>query len=292
MIFAVGIRLRLLFRSSGIATSGMVVSAVVHKIYDVEADLNRTYNYQSRPRAVILGCSHAYGAEMEQDPRVGGPPNDHLPADSQVWYDFGWRHSYPVLVAEGLGYTAENYAISGGSNDAMFRLFTEQLRAADHPDLVIACWTGGNRAEIWHETENIWLGLTPSRTGFNRRRYDPGCDTTFDSDIPVTDHDLYAGYLRQWNMFNTGIELGRLNKIKNILAVNALAESHGIKIINIDSFSPVDNFKWPDTIVWPVDLSFVDYARSQGYPSTPSGHYFLDVHHGYAELMLAALNKS
>ena len=63
-------------------------------------------------RALILGCSHAAGAEMHKEPglTVNNPQ------------EFGYLNSYPVLIAKQLGYIPLNYAISGGSNDAMFSL--------------------------------------------------------------------------------------------------------------------------------------------------------------------------
>ena len=69
-------------------------------------------------KALILGCSHAAGAEMYQDTSItiDNPRS------------FGWLNSYPVSVARQLGYEPMNYAISGGSNDAMFRIFIEQLK--------------------------------------------------------------------------------------------------------------------------------------------------------------------
>ena len=60
-------------------------------------------------KALILGCSHASGAEMF----------DHIDQD----YSKGFFNSYPAQIASGLGYEIENRSISGGSNDAMFRIF-------------------------------------------------------------------------------------------------------------------------------------------------------------------------
>jgi hypothetical protein len=68
-------------------------------------------------RAIILGCSHAAGTEMYN----------------------GIACSYPVKIAEQLGYVPENYAIAGGSNDAMFRIYEEHRTRLDSSDIVIAC---------------------------------------------------------------------------------------------------------------------------------------------------------
>jgi hypothetical protein len=85
-------------------------------------------------------------------------------------------------------------------------------------DLVIACWTGPDRTEIWHESEHLWLALTPGRTGFNTVRPHAEILSGIDSKQPIQDHDHYMEYLRQWCLFNTGAPGGRWNKIKNILA--------------------------------------------------------------------------
>ena len=242
------------------------------------------------PRALVLGCSHAAGSEMEQDPTVGGPPGSEF-STSRIWYDFGPNHSYPVLIAQGLGYTAENRSIAGGSNDAVFRIFTEQLASLTSADIVILCWTGTNRSEIWHESEHIWLQLNPGRHGFNTVMKDDYILTAIDSGRPVQDHSVYVEYQQQWNLLNTGIELGRLNKIKNILAVNTLAAAAGVRAINIDSFAPVADFVWPSSVKWAVDQNFMDWARLNRYPCAAGGHYYLAAHRAYADLILAEINR-
>jgi len=70
-------------------------------------------------KALILGCSHAVGAEMSQEP--------NLVFDTFVQaHDYELTHCYPAQIAQALGYLPVNRGISGGSNDAMFRLFTEE----------------------------------------------------------------------------------------------------------------------------------------------------------------------
>lgn len=237
-------------------------------------------------KALILGCSHAAGAEMEQDPTLGQQADG-----TRIGYNFGHQHSYPVLLAEGLGYSAENRSISGGSNDAMFRIFSEQINSLTSTDIVIACWTGVDRTEIWHETEQLWLALNPGRTGFNTVRTDKNFVHGIDSGEPVQDHDLYVDYQRQWTVFNTGKDLGRLNKIKNILAVNTLSQAHGIRVINLDSFAPVTDFAWPAVVTWAYDQPFMDWAKNLQYPCAKHGHYFFAAHRAYAELILAELDR-
>jgi hypothetical protein len=78
-------------------------------------------------QALVLGCSHAAGSEMIDDA-------------------YGRANSYPVLLAERMGYTVTNLSIPGGSNDAVFRIFQEQCNAYH---VVIACWTGIDRVELW-----------------------------------------------------------------------------------------------------------------------------------------------
>jgi len=232
------------------------------------------------PRAVILGCSHAAGSEMEQDPGL---------APEQQQFGFGLLNSYPVHIAQDLGYSAENRAISGGSNDAMFRIFTEQLDSLTAADLVIACWTGHNRTEIWHEGHQLWLALNPGRTGFNTVRYDDQVLTGIDTGIPVSHHAEYVNYQRQWLRVGTGIAAGRLNKIKNILALNASAADRGIRVVNIDSFAAVERFAWPATVNWAVDTTFLSWADQHNYSKTSGQHYFFAAHRAYADLILDSI---
>ena len=82
------------------------------------------------PTALILGCSHAAGAQMHLEP--GFDTKDYSPVQET---EYGALYSYPVLLAEMLGYTAHNHAVSGGSNDAMFRIYAEQSQTYD---LIIA----------------------------------------------------------------------------------------------------------------------------------------------------------
>jgi len=66
-------------------------------------------------KALILGCSHAAGSEMNTEPDV-----DLLNYGKDY---YGYFMSYPAQLAQLLGYHPVNHAIPGGSNDAMFRIF-------------------------------------------------------------------------------------------------------------------------------------------------------------------------
>jgi hypothetical protein len=191
-------------------------------------------------KALVLGCSHAEGSEMGTD-------------------EYGRSNSYPMLLAERMGYTADNRAIGGGSNDAMFRIFeSEHINY----DLVIACWTGHNRTEVWNRDK--WIPFAP---GGNVGELD--------------------AYHQQWVVHHTDDVTGRLNKIKNIMALNAMAQTHNVSVINIDSFWPVYGYTWPSNIHWPVSIDFWDWANAQGYTRTPWGHFARDAHSAFADYILA-----
>ena len=227
-------------------------------------------------RAVILGCSHAAGSEMEKAPD----------APSQDYRVFGWTNSFPALIAQQLGYEPENWAIPGGSNDAMFRIFTEQLPGLTAEDIVIACWTGPSRTEIWHDVDQCWLGFAPGTQHFNPTK--PSLYAR--SGQPVGGNiSLAQGYLdyhAQWSRFHCDDRSDQLNKVKNIQALNALARVHGIRVINIDSFAPVPNVS---NISWAIDQSFWDWAAKNDQPRTDMGHFFLPTHEAYANLIVANL---
>ena len=205
-------------------------------------------------RALILGCSHAAGSEIAQDPTILSSKID----DPETFERF---RSYPSKIAAGLGYMVDNQAIPGGSNDSIFRLY--EASRLSPGDIVIACWTGINRTELFHD--NKWWPLAPGFQG------------------AIVHHE----FQKQWLTYNTDKEVGRQNKIKNILALNALAESRGIRVINIDSFWTTERMRWPKNIHWAAFQSFVEYCEDRNFAKTPNGHYFLNAHQSFADFILA-----
>jgi len=203
-------------------------------------------------KALILGCSHAAGAEMFKEP--GLVFDDFARADNH-----GRTRSYPAIIAQALGYNPINQAMSGGSNDAMFRLFTETKLCNN--DIVIACWSGINRSEIF---DDRWIRLVPG--------------------WPVDDVD--PDYFKYWVAYSTSNEMCMLNKIKNILALNALSHAQGIQVININSFWPVPRFVWPATVQWPVNVDFMSWCRQHDFPHTEQVHFFKPAHDSFAEHVL------
>jgi hypothetical protein len=208
-------------------------------------------------KALILGCSHAMGAEMFKEP--GQIFDDFAAADK-----YGRTHCYPAQIAQALGYNAINRGISGGSNDAMFRLFLEETLTSK--DIVIACWSGVNRSEIY---DKQWLQLCPGATELVR---------------------INSDYVKHWLLYSGNTEVGMLNKAKNILALNSLAHAQGIRVINIDSFWPVRNFVWPESINWPVTVDFMTWCQQHNFPHTDWGHFFKSAHDSFAEHVLQNLS--
>jgi len=229
-------------------------------------------------KAVILGCSHAAGAEMYQDPA-------RTVQDSE---SFGWLNSYPVLIAQQLGYEPENWAISGGSNDAMFRIFAEQLPRLTQQDIVIACWTGIDRTEVQHELTQQWLPMSVGQHNFNPTEPKSYARSGVNLGGRIPLETEYQHYHVVWTRFHVNPQSSRLNKVKNILALNSLAQSHSVPVVNINSFYPVD---LTDGVVWAVDESFCDWADRHGYPRTAWGHYFFNAHQAFADLVVAGLTQ-
>ena len=230
------------------------------------------------PRAIILGCSHAAGAEMFKDPDLT------FVDDSR--YTFGYWHSYPVLIAEQLGYQPKNYAISGGSNDAMFRIFTQQLPSLTAQDVIIACWTGIDRTEMWHELDQCWLPMCVGYNEFHPVRDDPHALSGCPHSGQISAADQYKNYLAAWTRFGVNETASRLNKIKNIVALNTLAQQHSIPVININSFYPVELTTGVD---WAIADTFWDWADSGQHPKTDGGHYFLKTHQLFADAVVREL---
>ena len=206
---------------------------------------NYYHQRNNMKQALILGCSHAAGSEMGTD-------------------EYGRAHSYPVQLADLMGYQATNRAIPGGSNDAMFRIFQEQI---NNYDIVIVCWTGIARTELWDTQSQTWLPMAHGVVLGNHNR-----------------SDLHE-YGRQWTVYQHTQQAGHLTKTKNILALNFLAHSKNIPVINIDSFQPVDwpeRMTWPASMLWPVLTTFCGWALQHHYSHTDNGHFDLDAHTAFA----------
>ena len=209
-------------------------------------------------KALILGCSHSRGAEMSQEPGLVFDSFDQAE-------NYNLMHCYPAQIAHTLGYRPINRGISGGSNDAVFRLFLEETLTPN--DIVIACWTGVNRSEIYDRT---WLQLCPGA---------------------IIPKEITPDYFKQWLLYSGNTEVGMLNKTKNILALNAVAHAQGIRVINIDSFWPIDffpaiDFAWPDNVYWPVDTNFMAWCQQHNFPHTEKVHFFKPAHDSFAEHVL------
>ena len=93
-------------------------------------------------------------------------------------------------------------------------------------------------------------------------------------------------YWQHWMIHQTDSATGRLNKIKNIVALNTIAQAHDVRVINIDSFWPVPDYEWPSNVYWPISINFWDWANDKGYARTPWGHFARDAHSAFAEYIL------
>jgi hypothetical protein len=208
-------------------------------------------------KALILGCSHAAGAEMHPDPNVAK------------------QLSYPAKISSGLGYTIENCSISGGSNDAMFRIFEEHCSKLHNDDIVVACWTGSERMEIFHEQKQQWLPVVHK--------------------TPTNYDELYQDYCKQWTALDTWHWKWRLNKIKNIISLNTVAHALNIKVYNIDSFNIVQGFNTFDLYKhfnWPVEsICFTNWCLEKKFAHTLGGHFFEDAHQAFADLVVSHIKK-
>jgi len=226
------------------------------------------------PDALILGCSHAAGALMHEDP------------------EYGAQNSYPVLLARMLGYTAHNHAISGGSNDAMFRIYNE---LDQHFDLIIACWTGMDRGEYFHPTHNQWLPINYGAGDSYVRKPSKHLLQGIPVGVEIDDKQIYEHYGKQWLAIEGNQQRGFNNKVKNVLALNSLAKSKVTRVINLDSFSGIHHqFPWPKDIYLPCagyKNEFCNFCDHKKFPTEPRGHYFYSAHRMYAEYILAKIDQ-
>jgi hypothetical protein len=231
-------------------------------------------------KCLILGCSHANGANMHLDPDAGYKHHNFV---KQV--EYGAKNSYPVLLAEMLGHYPLNYSVSGGSNDAMLRIGLEQINTLSSNDAIIACWTGMDRGEIWHEEHQYWRHIN-----FNHLNHqlvpNEFSKTGINIGLLVDRAQEYFDYAKQWLLFEGNYVRGYNNKLKNVLALNSIAHSRGIKLINLDSFEAIWDFDWPDSVYRPqksVNDEFCSFAINNNFPHEPDGHFFRPAHLAYAE---------
>jgi hypothetical protein len=238
-------------------------------------------------RALILGCSHAAGSEMTQEADLD------LQGYEEKYY--GYYMSYPAQLARLMGYeTTLNHAIPGGSNDAMFRIFETYTNPYKHlpkPDIVIACWTGPERTEIWNFDEGSWVGLAGGKTLFSKTVHDDIAREGMLTGEPLDNRDSLLGYQKQWVTHHADRWWGRLNKLKNMLALNTMAEQHNIPVINIDSFGGVTEYNFPDTVYRPIEnIEFCNWAADYGFNNTKFGHYFTQTHKTFANFIFKKLD--
>ena len=98
----------------------------------------------------------------------------------------------------------------------------------------------------------------------------------------------YQAYREQWVRYQINPITSKLNKLKNILGLNSLAQNRSIPVININSFYPIE---CPDHVIWAVDQSFWDWAVENKYARTDWGHYFLDTHQRFSELVVTNIKN-
>jgi hypothetical protein len=169
----------------------------------------------------------------------------------------------------------------------MYRIFCNELGQLTDNDIVIACWTGGNRSEVFYEKENRWLSISHGDTHTLQIQPDPVLLQGRPIPVKIRQHQQFEDYGKQWLVYEGHDQRGQLNKIKNILALNMLAQSQQIPVINIDSFWPILDYVWPSSINWPVqDKDFMTFCGEQKFPRTDWGHFFLPAHSAFADYVL------
>lgn len=174
---------------------------------------------------------------------------------------FARANSYPALVAQMLGYDVLNMSIPGGSNDAIFRIFLDKK---DDCDIIIVAWSGLNRSEIVYNNE--WINILPGSS-------------------PPKE---LISYYQQWCLHGSDERFGRLNKIKNVIALNSLSF---VPVINLESFWPIWDFQWPCNFHFPLsgNDNFWDWSIARNYNKTKMGHFELVAHQEYAKFIIGKI---
>lgn len=230
-------------------------------------------------RAFILGCSHAAGSEMWHEP--GFPI-----ADVVVRESYGFLHSYPAKIATALGYEIHNHAIPGGSNDAMYRIFCSLN--FDSTDIVIACWTGAHRTEVWCETAMQWISICGGAANTHQKVPHSVMREGNNRGNHVKSKTELENYAKQWMVFQNNPDQACLNRYKNMIALNFQASIKKIPVINFDSFNQQDRC---GQMMWPMDIDFCTWCTQQGFPKSQMGHFFEHAHMAYAESALKNIDN-
>lgn len=225
-------------------------------------------------RAYIFGCSHAAGSEM---------------FDNDI--DQEYTHSYPALIARDLGYEVHNHAIPGGSNDAIFRILIDIHQSITDQDLIIFCWIGAGRVEIWNEQHQQWLQFSVGQPAFKIGESHPVALQGRATSVDITDHGGWQRYHRDWQQRWLGIEdrNEKAQEYRNILAAHALAETRTSRIINIRSFAGHEHAyrSTTDHFYWPIGYEeFWTWCNDRAFDRTAWGHFGLDAHRAFAEYVL------
>jgi hypothetical protein len=228
-------------------------------------------------KAYIFGCSHAAGSEM---------------FDNDI--DQEYTHSYPALIARDLGYEIHNHAIPGGSNDAIFRILIDIHQSITDQDLIIFCWIGAGRVEIWNEQHQQWLQFSVGQPAFKVWEPHPVALQGRATGADIADHGGWQQYHRAWQQRWLGIEdrNEKAQEYRNILAAHALAETRTANIINIRSFAGHEHAyrSTTDRFYWPIGHEeFWQWCHDRMFAHTDWGHFGLDAHRAFADYVLERL---
>lgn len=218
---------------------------------------------------------------------------------------YGYHHSYAAIVGRELGYTdIHNHSLLGGSTDAMIRIFREVVDAIDPDrDLVIACWTGGDRTEYWEPDYGIWVQLSAHKTGFQLLQpSDIALQGFINGDHLVTER--FQQEQRKW-VLEASYESAMQRLATNMLIMNQLAQDRRIRLMNLCSFTtgwfPEVDKKgcWPSysqvkDYWWPTGtkVSFLEFCKKQKFMPDAWGHYAEPAHQAFAAMILDKISQA
>ena len=142
------------------------------------------------------------------------------------------------------------------------------------------------RTEIWDYEEGEWIALAGGKSNFNKREEDKIILEGKDLLEPIDNYNDIVMYQKQWITHHADRWWGRMNKLKNILALNTMASQMGIPVINLDSFGAVQEYTFPDTVYRPLrQTEFCNWAVERGFNNTKAGHYFAPAHKSFANFI-------
>ena len=192
---------------------------------------------------VVNGCSYTYGYEIDESVRE--------------------KSCYGNVLADKIWYDSFNIAVSGSSNDRIFRTTLDWIFKNDYEKVFFVIgWTNKNRREYYYAPYKNYIQLV------NR-----GYTQDFDNKIR---QQMYEWYYEDCILSDDASD--DINYLHNVINLQNVFKSRNINYLMFDC---VKNHSWQksnecfyneiDYERYVTETTFLDYVEERGYPFEPYG---------------------